>query len=613
MIHETNESQTHPPALIKNIFQKYRNIIVPLSSELLEQYKQKHIPPSTGLPLTPISPALHSLSTKGGELTVGEIEGELLHIGSNNDQLISYYYNRGGVIYPNIIVSNVEDSNECGIFSLLEKPPAVPIYSFSPPMQWFNTMYDSLQKLTPYLPYLQSVVPMKVPEHMMVDFYESNKSNGTATSNTGGDIQDDSSSTTMETTNWNNIKCIEWHPCNMQFSVVLDNEIYFYDVMLEEWSNQVLRHDFHRKISTMKYKPTNKPNESILAVGCEHGIVLWDVNRRLNENIKDVTRNGICIFLQTNSHVTSLDWSKDGQILASSGLNDHSIRLWRFMDNDWRCFKTITKYNGGIRHLSFNRYLLVTTITNVFRIYETSDWTSEKWNCFDQPVKSYSWSHDGQYLFIVTENSDQIHVLKDDSVLQKESTSVHFEYHCSIPLCEYEQFKTQLGGCIRQVQLHRERLIVSFENSPLLACIQVATFNGQLTCRPIGYIRGPSKTLLESRATKDHDFDPFSQAIDHTQCNAFHLQFWANFPKGSLLSVCWRGKTRDKISIYPFYYDRIDSWNVLYDDNNQFYRTRLNKIYERLDDHFVNPSLDFQQSDEDDEPALGSGGGGFFD
>jgi WD40 repeat protein len=187
-----------------------------------------------------------------------------------------------------------------------------------------------------------------------------------------------------------------------------------------EWSAQVLRHEFHRNIQVCKYKPSSA-NDSILAVGTERGICLWDTTQRLtpffesvDENrkfareeddiflrpkrqYKDETQNGACVFLRTSTPVTTIDWfppthAVTKKVIAhqqivddviytdmfvSGGINDHRVMIWQLIppanesrsteswNYDWQCVQILNRKNGGIKSLAFSpngRYLAVFTM-----------------------------------------------------------------------------------------------------------------------------------------------------------------------------------------------------------------------------------------------------------
>lgn len=182
---------------------------------------------------------------------------------------------------------------------------------------------------------------------------------------------------------------------------------------LLEWSAQVLRHEFHRDVRVCRYKPS-LDTESLLAVGTQHGICLWDTTQRLTplfevtkvndvaiypkRQYKDETQSGTCIFLQTPTPVTAIDWFPPTRavtkkvvahqtivnefiftdMFVSGGTEDHRVMVWQLLppkngshrlsaencNYNWQCVQVLDRKNGGIQALSFSpngHYLAVFT------------------------------------------------------------------------------------------------------------------------------------------------------------------------------------------------------------------------------------------------------------
>jgi WD40 repeat protein len=168
-----------------------------------------------------------------------------------------------------------------------------------------------------------------------------------------------------------------------------------------------------------KYKPSTA-NDSILAVGTEHGICLWDTHQRLtpffeshDENrtftheeddvnlrpkrqYKDETQNGACVFLRTSTPVTTIEWFPPSyaitkkvidhehvvddviytDMFVSGSTQDHRVMIWQLIppanrvsadtwNYDWRCVQILDRKNGGIKSLAFSpngHYLAVFTM-----------------------------------------------------------------------------------------------------------------------------------------------------------------------------------------------------------------------------------------------------------
>ncbi len=181
----------------------------------------------------------------------------------------------------------------------------------------------------------------------------------------------------------------------------------------------MLRHEFHKNVRVCKHKPSIT-SESILAVGTENGICLWDTTQRLtplfesrdedqeyeDENIfirpkrqyKDETQNGVCVFLKTSSPVTTIEWfppsiASTRKVIAheqivediiypnmfvSGSTSDHRVMIWQLVppahtsrtsvqnwNYNWRCVQVLDRKNGGIKAMAFSpngKYLAVFTM-----------------------------------------------------------------------------------------------------------------------------------------------------------------------------------------------------------------------------------------------------------
>ena len=143
-------------------------------------------------------------------------------------------------------------------------------------------------------------------------------------------------------------------------------------------------------------------------------------------------RNGVCTFLRVHNfdELSSLAWSPSGDTLVVASLRDHRILVWRQVDNNstgsnWS-YRMLTRFNGGVTHVGFSpngRYLASFTMTGVFRVWDTRNWSCEKWNienARDQShiptathplVQCFQWSSNSQYLLFSLHGHNMIHVV----------------------------------------------------------------------------------------------------------------------------------------------------------------------------------------------------------
>jgi hypothetical protein len=70
----------------------------------------------------------------------------------------------------------------------------------------------------------------------------------------------------------------DWNKDFILGIVLNDNSIYMFDMINEKWKEQVLRHDFQRGITKIKWRPNSSHQ---LAVSCKYGVLLWDITKRM--------------------------------------------------------------------------------------------------------------------------------------------------------------------------------------------------------------------------------------------------------------------------------------------------------------------------------------------
>jgi aladin len=533
-----------------------------------------------------------SSSRKHEKVTIGEIATQLISASSAKDaKHLNAYLNGGGVIYPNIIIpkslfvfsgidhsmmteseeeNNIENrdensSNQDNSMMMMMMMHALTFRSNRDQLlkkrsiksreeqqehwsayNWLNNIKYQLEKWAIYAPFLQLAFSAR-------------------------NVELDKKRSVLDPALHTTVLAFDWHNTLFRFAVALQDQcIYFYDLMKEEWKAQVLRHDFHRDIRVIRYKPYPQ-GSTTLAVACRHGICLWELNQRLTmfskqnlpqEILRDETQNGVCIFLQTSCPVTSLEWfphkikrNSDpyNQLkFASASEYDHRVAIWEYdaSKQKWGRWH-LSRFNGGIRGLAFSpngKYLAVFTNSNIFRIWDTDTWETEKWSSFNAPVQGFAWSSNSNFLLISTLGSHLIHVIEFSK------PSVSGEYKFEIDLSQHPYFadkRTELPRILDEdTELPRirsfaldhaggERIVIAFENYDRLAVLR-CDFD----------VYKPEATILPVSSHNSAIYAPREAK------GAYHLQFWNNFRKGSLLSCCW---SNGKISLIPFYYSSVHS------------------------------------------------------
>lgn len=273
-----------------------------------------------------------------------------------------------------------------------------------------------------------------------------------------------------------------------------------------------------------------------LAVGCKFGICVWNI---LSKDIKKESSSFVDVeawmnFLKYPSlaPVNTISWSPKGDFLAAGSINCNFTVIWDIdIEQPTQLSQILV---GGVTKVLWSpngHYLFASSSSNMFRVWETQTWTSEKWTNFNSFCHCASWSSDGNHLTFAENNDSIIYIIRFNiinSIIQG----------IVVKLLDFSPYevrlnngsKTYAGGYIDQIKWDgtNSRLLVSFINSELIASLQCNSISSDVSFYPLGFIRGP-----------------------HNGKSALSMEFCPNFPRGALLAVCWKN---GKISLYPMYF-----------------------------------------------------------
>ncbi|XP_068084668.1 aladin isoform X2 [Anabrus simplex] len=212
-----------------------------------------------------------------------------------------------------------------------------------------------------------------------------------------------------QTRDWDTcpIRCLAWHPhCTKLAVAAWDDSVRVFS------SNSnltpVLKCKNQRAISCLAWRPLSA---SELAVGCEEGVYVWQVDP--NSVVTHPSTNCATILKRYgHSPVTSIAWSPQGHLLLTASAHDTTMYAW---DVSMERYTPIKRMGGGgvcmVSWAPSGSHVFAAASGIVFRVWETRKWIPERWTVMSGRVQTACWSPCGSILMFATTEEPVIYSL----------------------------------------------------------------------------------------------------------------------------------------------------------------------------------------------------------
>nr|CAD7593596.1 unnamed protein product [Timema genevievae] len=211
-----------------------------------------------------------------------------------------------------------------------------------------------------------------------------------------------------ETRNWAHspVRCLSWHPhCTKLALATLDDSVRIYSC---DTPTRIIKCKTQRGIACVAWRPLTS---LVLAVGCDKGVFVWSLDPT-SMATRPTTNCATLLKRPHHTPVTGVTWSPQGDLLLTSSATDTTMYVW---DVELEEFSPVRRVDGGgVNVVSWSpcsTKLFSATTGTTFRVWDTSQWTADRWNVISGRVQTACWSPCGSVVLFCTTTEPLIYSL----------------------------------------------------------------------------------------------------------------------------------------------------------------------------------------------------------
>lgn len=285
------------------------------------------------------------------------------------------------------------------------------------------------------------------------------------------------------------IRFLSYNPCCFKLAVAgVDDSIRIYSNDANSMVT-LLKHGTQKSIMALAWR---KYSASCIVVGCSTGFLVWHIDP--NSNITRPLSQAAHFRHENHFPVTSLEFNHNGTLLATASINDSSILIW---DIDKSASVPLRRTSIPYLNLQWSldgAFMFTSTVGNIFRIWNTETWQSERWTIANGHVQSFQWSPCTRFLLFVTSEDPILYCLgfADEPLFNKNDNKVH-QPQRALPVADLSKITlehSEAGGLAQQIAWNGKYLAISFKDSNSIAVFQTSVRQHQIHILPMFFIAG---------------------------------------------------------------------------------------------------------------------------
>lgn len=284
------------------------------------------------------------------------------------------------------------------------------------------------------------------------------------------------------------IRNIAWNPHCFKLAVAcVDDSIRIY-TNEEQSIVLLLKNGLQKSVTSLAWRPLTA---ATLAVGCQNGFLVWtlDPNSLITRPLSQAAQ------FKHGSHfpVTALEWNSNGSLLATASLKDSSILIWDIEKNSCVPLKRVSPPGLHLKWSSNGAFLFASTVSNVFRVWDTKTWKSDRWTVNNGHIKSFEWSPCARYLLFLTSEDNFLYSLGFGDEMLFNQNKQQIKPQQAIPIADLSKIKiehSEIGGKAQQLVWNGRYLAISFKDTNSIAIFQTNIQKHALSIVPSSLISG---------------------------------------------------------------------------------------------------------------------------
>ncbi|XP_026846399.1 aladin [Drosophila persimilis] len=297
----------------------------------------------------------------------------------------------------------------------------------------------------------------------------------------------------VETRDWidSDVRFMAWNCHVFKLAIAgIDDVVRIYTRNTDA-ATTVLKSTTQTQITCIAWRPLSVTE---IVIGCRQGLCFWIVD---NTMILGRTNSPSQFFKHPeNLPITSMQWNKLGNLLATASIGDRSIIIWQPDSGLMEPLKRLGPPGSLLKWSPGNDWLFAGTVDRVFRVWNCHNhWTTERWTCGNGGhVQTACWSPCGRFLLFVSTTEPILYRLQfvQQTLLKSTKDEKEVLPIADLNACSADENRSLIGGPVQQLAWdpRGNYLVITFKSTNHIAVFRTFITKYDLQISPAYYLSG---------------------------------------------------------------------------------------------------------------------------